>query len=94
MNANNKDKKVSPWGTSLRKLPWDNIEDTNDTQTLISTTLKEWYEAKHRLPSNEEILLINSKDISSCPMCSSISFIKNGFYKNRLQRYKCIMYSL
>ena len=86
---NNKVKKVSPWGTSLRKLPWDKYDDITYTQTLISSTLKEWYDAKHRIPSDKEIKLINTKNIVCCPCCGSLSFVKNGIYKNKLQRYKC-----
>lgn len=89
MKNDNRNNKVSPWGTSLRKLPWDKCDQITEAQSLISSTLKEWYYAKHRIPSNEEITLINAKNIICCPKCGSRSFVKNGLYKNKLQRYKC-----
>ena len=56
----NKSKHRSPWGTSLRVLPWDKQDDEPTlTEKLISSTVTEWYEAKHRDPSEEEIKLIN-----------------------------------
>jgi DNA-directed RNA polymerase subunit RPC12/RpoP len=77
----------SYWGKSLRALPWDKKEKTH-SQTLISSTVHEWYDAKHRETSFEEIELINSIIINSCPYCGSARFIKAG-HNGLLQRYKC-----
>ena len=74
--------------SSLRRLPWsDNVEQTK-TQTLISSTINEWYDAKHRNPSAEEIDFINSILPSKCPYCNSNRYIKYGF-RNKIRIYKC-----
>lgn len=46
--------------SSLRKLPWSFSDMQSEIQSLISVTVKEWYEAKHRISSNEEIDFVNS----------------------------------
>ena len=49
---NNKSKHISPWGKSLRILPWDKLnEEPTLTEELISSTVREWYDAKHRKAS-------------------------------------------
>lgn len=90
MKKQNKSKKASSWGSSLRMLPWDKHADKTQSQLLISNTIQEWYAAKHRISSEDEISLLNALPKESCPYCGSINIIKNGFYKTRLQRYKCI----
>ena len=86
----NKSKHRSPWGTSLRILPWDKQDDEPTlTEKLISSTVTEWYEAKHRDPSEEEIKLINNIEISECPACGSTSLKKAGYNHEGIQRYKC-----
>lgn len=79
----------SSWGTSLRQLPWDQNEEITNSQLLISNTIDEWYNAKHRYSSKEEIKLINSFRKTTCPYCLSDTIVKNGFYKNGMQRYSC-----
>ena len=63
------------WGNSLRYLPWDNNEDASETERLISSTIREWYDAKHPITSIDEIALINSLVIKQCPYCDSTEFI-------------------
>ncbi len=77
------------WGHSLRFLSWDKSEDKTLSQELISSTIHEWYDAKHRISSEEEIKLINSISINSCPLCRSVSIKRNGYYRNRIIRYYC-----
>lgn len=89
MKSKNKLKNGSSWGTSLKVLPWDNNIQITDTQQLISSTIHEWYDAKHRISSTDEILLINKFVKERCPYCSSIEIVKNGFYKTNIQRYHC-----
>lgn len=81
--------KDNHWGTSLKKLPWDDKEKQSPTEVLISSTMKEWYEAKHRECSKEEIDLINSIKPLVCHKCMSKSFIKYGKDGNGIIRYKC-----
>ena len=77
------------WGHSLRRLSWDESLDKTLSQKLISSTIHEWYDAKHRISSIEEIKLINSIRIDHCPLYKSNSFIRNGCYKRDLRRYRC-----
>lgn len=86
---NIKSKKASSWGSSLKHMPWDNNEDISFVQNLISSTIHEWYDAKHRMTSDEEIQLINNVEIIKCPRCGNGNFVKNGLYKNKVQRYYC-----
>ncbi len=81
--------KVREWGHSLRRMPWDDHEFQTDTEKLISSTIEEWYLAKHRETSSEEITLINNLDIPACPYCGSESFIRKGYYGDGIQRYQC-----
>ena len=87
---NNKSKHISPWGNSLRILPWDKLnEEPTLTEELISSTVREWYDAKHREASKEEVDLINSIVIDMCPYCGSVEFIRYGYKSNGIQQYKC-----
>lgn len=89
MKLKNKLKNGSSWGTSLKVLPWDKSTQITDTQQLISSTIHEWYDAKHPITSNDEIQLINKFGKLSCPYCHSKEIMKNGFYKAKIQRYCC-----
>lgn len=89
MKKNNDRKHASPWGSSLKYLPWDNENEKTEVQQLISNTIQEWYYAKHRLTSDEEIQLINSVNKRTCPYCNSKKIVKHGLYKNKVQRYHC-----
>ena len=64
-----KNNSVAPWGNSLKFLSWD--DDNNDkddsSKKLISSTIHEWYDAKHRKSSIEEIEFINSIKVTHCP---------------------------
>lgn len=89
MKNKNSKKQASLWGGSLKYLKWDNDLELNNEQKLISETIHEWYDAKHRQTSDKEIELINSISVNHCPYCGSVSFTKNGFYKASIQRYIC-----
>lgn len=56
---------------------------------LFSATLKEWYDAKHRRASPEEIALVNSLPIDACPRCGSADFRSDGHDKRGIRRYEC-----
>lgn len=73
----------------MKYLPWDKESVKSETQQLISSTIQEWYNAKHRLSSNEEIQLINSINKSECSYCHSKNIVRHRFYKNKVQRYHC-----
>ena len=73
---------------SIRVFPFGNDELTPE-EKLFKNTFEEWYSAKHRTASNDEITFINSISIKNCPYCSSIKFIKDGHRKDGIQKYKC-----
>ena len=56
---------------------------------LMISTLSEWYDAKHRKVSCEEIAYINSLAITSCPYCGSPAIRRDGFKKSGLRCYEC-----
>ena len=72
-----KKEKTSHWGRSLKVLSWEENPMTK-SQELISATVHEWYEAKHRISSREEKELINSIEINICPYCKSERIVKRG----------------
>ena len=83
------DKESSSWGRSLKYLPWDKEEDISCSQQLISSTVHEWYDAKHRNTSAEETELINSIKLTKCRFCDSMNIISYGKYRNGIRRYYC-----
>lgn len=84
----NESKHSVHWGHSLRKISWDESADKTKSQDLISATVHEWYDAKHRSPSNEEVELINSIEINNCRICGSTNIIRYG-KKDGVNRYYC-----
>ena len=54
------------------------FSDTLGSSRMLVSTISEWYEAKHRKPSSEEVEFINSIPIESCPYCESSSIRKDG----------------
>ncbi|MDY6034216.1 MAG: hypothetical protein SPI63_01290 [Bulleidia sp.] len=80
----------SRWGSSLRTLVWE-LDDRPLTlgEQLISCTIHEWYDAKHPVASIDEINFINSIDVDYCHHCGSISFVRNGYYRNGTRCFLC-----
>lgn len=66
---------------SLRVFTWDGIKPT-PVQTLV-----EWYSAKHREASQEEVAFVNSLNIDKCPYCDGTHFKKDGHRKDGMQKY-------
>ncbi len=54
--------------------------DSGSTEMMVSTIM-EWYEAKHRRPSKEEVSFINSIAVEECPFCGSREIRRDGFNK-------------
>ena len=73
----------------MKRLPWDEEESVSLSQNLISETVHEWYYAKHRKTSDDEILLINALPITSCKLCGSTNIKKNGKYDSGIMRFFC-----
>ena len=71
----------------MKFLSWEK-EEMDPGQELITETIHEWYDAKHRNISEEEIRFINSIQVDKCPACGNTRVIKSGFYDG-IQRYKC-----
>lgn len=59
------------------------------SRKLISATVHEWYDAKHKSSSVEEVMLINSVEITFCRCCGSVKIISYGKYRNGIKRYFC-----
>lgn len=74
--------------TSLRQFSWTGNKNISPSESLIESTALEWYEAKHRKQSLEEITFINSIKIYDCPYCGGL-VNRNGHRKDGLQRYIC-----
>ena len=43
-----KNNSAAPWGNSLKFLSWDDDDKDDPSKKLISSTVHEWYDAKHR----------------------------------------------
>ena len=65
---------------SLRVFTWDGIKPT-PAQTLVESTVVEWYSAKHREASQEEVAFVNSLRIDKCPYCDGTHFKKRWTQK-------------
>lgn len=78
--------KYKNFDTSLRRLPW--ADNQSKLQAMIVSTVSEWYEAKHRKTSQEELDMINEIVPLRCHHCNSTVFIKYGF-RNGLRVFKC-----
>lgn len=89
MSNSNHHPSIPHWGHSLRVLSWDKFDHKTKSQELISSTVHEWYDAKHRTASDEEIKLINSIEISCCFICDGTDIVRNGTYRNGTRRYLC-----
>ena len=85
----NKKKGSDHWGRSLSRLDWDDKKEKTETQQLISSTIKEWYEAKHRGISEEEVKLMNTVEITKCRLCEASEIIRYGKYRSGIKRYYC-----
>lgn len=55
----------------------------------MQDTVLEWYEAKHRTASINEVAFINSVPITKCHWCGSEHSHKNGTNDIGIQRYEC-----
>lgn len=73
----------------LRSFSWSKSEAKTTDQLLVESTVSEWYDAKHRTMSKEEIIFINSLPIENCRLCDSSEFTKNGHRKDGIQIYFC-----
>ena len=57
---------------------------------LMVSTISEWYDARHRKPSKEEVGFIISIVIEECPFCGSKEIRRDGFNKkNGLAIWEC-----
>ena len=74
----------------LRHFTWEKDSQKTDAQALVEATVMEWYEAKHRTTSKEEVAFINSIPVTCCPFCGSTNFVKAGHDSSGIQRFKCV----
>lgn len=73
----------------MKYLPWDHTQENSLSRKLISATVHEWYDAKHRSSSIEEIVLINSVEVTFCRLCGSEKIISYGKYRTGIIRLFC-----
>ena len=73
----------------MRQFSWSGKKELSKSESFIESTALEWYDAKHRKTSVEEISFINSIKITNCPYCNG-NVNKNGHRKlDGLQTYVC-----
>ena len=57
------------------------FSDGDASSALMISTLEEWYDAKHRKASPEEVAFVNSLPVKTCPRCGSAELRRDGFAK-------------
>lgn len=57
------------------------FSDGSKSAPMMVSTLSEWYDAKHRKPSKEEVSFINSVPFDRCHWCGSGDTVKDGRQK-------------
>lgn len=62
---------------------------TDEAGALYGSTMSEWFDAKHRAPSAEEIDMVNAAVPESCPFCGAGQIIRYGVRKDGVRRYMC-----
>lgn len=61
-----------------------------DFERFCEDTMDEWYDAKHRKPSDSELRLLDGLPIKCCPRCGCDRFKRSGRYRNGTRRYRCL----
>ena len=83
----NKIKNESRTSTVWYELPKSKI---TPLQAFLLENYKGAFIRKHpKISDTDEVRLINSYSPKLCPFCSSTSFVKDGFTRNGVQRYRC-----
>ena len=54
------------------------FSDGLSSSGMMVSTLSEWYDAKHRSPSADEVAFVNSIPVGTCPRCGSENVRKDG----------------
>ena len=57
------------------------FSDGEPSSAMMVSTLSEWYDAKHRRASPEEVAFINSLPAGTCPHCGSPDVRRDGYAK-------------
>lgn len=77
-------------GKSRKQTPWDDAKVITPTQEFLKMHYMAHYEQHHpKLSETGEARMINSYEPSQCPYCGSERFIKIGYDRNGIRRYKC-----
>lgn len=75
---------------SRRITPWTDCDDPTPVQAFIDGIVGDVYEARHpRLKYSGEDEFINHYIPHDCPFCGAEKFVRFGFTKNGVRRYKC-----
>lgn len=81
--------KISKY-VSRRNTPWSDCNDITSFEAFISDTYESKYNERHRsISDSNEASFLNDYKPSLCPHCGSKAFVKNGKYKNGVQKYRC-----
>lgn len=80
-------KKDPNWPGSLRDPGLGS--GSTEARSLVSGTIREWYDEKHRAPSADEIALVNAAKVTECPYCGSGRFVRDGRSGNGVRRLLC-----
>ncbi len=75
---------------SRRNTPWSDSNTITSFEAFVTDTYESKYNERHRLISDsKESSFLNDYSPVDCPYCKSNEFIKNGKYKNGVQKYRC-----
>lgn len=61
----------------------------DEARKMVLSTVREWYDEKHRHASAEEVAMVNAARVDSCPFCGSGSFVGDGLGQSGVRRYRC-----
>lgn len=76
---------------SRRVTPWDRGVQRTPLQDFLRDHYQGIYYDKHTpLSESDEAYVINSFEPGSCPLCEGVHFVRTGFTRNGVQRYKCL----
>lgn len=82
--------KQSYFTESRRITPWTDCDDPTPVQAFIDDVVGYVYEERHpRLKDSGEAEFINHYVPDDCPYCGSSEYVRFGFTKNGIRRYKC-----
>lgn len=75
---------------SRQKTPWSDSDTITSFEAFITDTYESKYRERHKsITDSNESSFLNEYLPETCPYCESKTFIKNGKYKNGVQKFRC-----